>query len=100
MTDTIEVYRGDGSRRGPDIVEPLLSDAALLERGRAEMDKNAGQFNDQTIEVVFDQTARLGELVGIPDPTSLTLGMGKVTSISMKATLSDITMTIGVKKPI
>lgn len=100
MVDTVEVYRGDGTRRGSDIVEPMLSDAALLERGRAEMDKSACQFNEMTVEVVFDQTVRLGSLVGISDPTSMTLGLGKLTSISIKASLADVSMTVGVKKPV
>lgn len=99
MSDTIEVYRGDGSRRGADINEPLLADVVLVHRGAAEMDEHAHPSNEVTAEVVFDPLVRLGKLVQLSDPSSAKVYRGKVTSISISAALPDIRMILGIKRP-
>lgn len=99
MSDTIEVYRGDGSRRGTDINESLLADVVLTQRGIAEMDAHAHQFNEVTLEIVFDPTVKLGQLIQCSDPSSAKLYRGKVTGISITAALPDVVMVVDIERP-
>lgn len=79
----IETYRGDGLREGAPIIEPLLSDEALLHRGLAEMDANANAFNRVELEVVFRPGLRLGQIVEATDPSTASPYRAKVTGIQI-----------------
>lgn len=95
----IEAYRGDGLRPGAPVVELMLSDDALLARGRAELDANAHAFNQTTVGLVFRPNLRLGQLVHTPDPTNAAAQCAKVTGISIDIRHADITTTLNLEQP-
>ena len=95
----IEVYRGEGSRSGSPVIEPLLADTVLIERGRAEMDANARALNSARLSVVPRPGLRLGQLVEASDPSSATAWRGKVTGIEIRASLGLIEQTLVVEVP-
>ena len=95
----VEVYRGDGQRIGVPIVEPLLSDDALLQRGVAEMDANAHAFNQIDMEVVFRPGLRLGQIVEAMDPSAATPYRGKITGIQISVTDTAIETHLTLEQP-
>ena len=99
MSDTISVYRGDGTRQAADVVEPLLSDDVLRERGIAEMDRQAHEMVSEVVSVVFDPTIRLGMIFEGSDRKTAKPYRGKVTGISITMGGSDVTMNVTLEKP-
>lgn len=95
----IEVYRGDGLRDGPPIIEPLLSDDALIHRGRAEMDAHAHAMNRVDLSVVFRPGFRLGQLIEATDPTSAHAYRAKVTGIQIRVTQAAIDTRLNLEQP-
>ena len=95
----IEAYRGDGLREGSPIVEPLLSDAALLLRGVAEMDANAHAFNRVEMAVVFRPEFRLGQIVEATDPSSASAYRAKVTGIQIMVSEAAIETRLNLEQP-
>lgn len=95
----IEVYRGDGSRQGSPIVEPLLSDEALLQRGIAEMDANAHACNLVEMGVVFQPGFRLGQIVEAIDPSSAIPYRAKVTGIEITVSEALIETRLNLEQP-
>lgn len=96
----IEVYRGDGTRRGDDVEVPILeTTAALIERGRVEMDRNAHQKKEADLEIVPRSNVRTGQLVSTDDSTSEGKVVGKVTGISITVSGGQITHRINVERP-
>lgn len=80
----VECYRGAGDRPAGDLIEaPMLSDAMLIERGRAEMDASAHQFNAVNLDIVPRPGVRLGQLVQAVDPMSAQPLRGKVTGLKI-----------------
>lgn len=79
----VEVYRDAGDRAGSPIVEPLLSDDALIHRGRAEMDANAHEINRVTLSIAWRPGIRLGQLIEASDPANATPWRGKVAGVSI-----------------
>lgn len=96
----IAVYRGDGLRSGTPIVEPLLSNDALMVRGKAEMNQNAHQTNHLTLSVVPLAGARLGQLVESVDVLSAVHVRSKVTGISIRITEADVSMSLNLEQPV
>lgn len=95
----IEVYRGDGLREGAPIVEPLLSDDALLARGIAEMEANAHACNRVELEVVFRPGLRLGQLVEVSDPSAARPYRAKLTGIQISVSQGAIETRINLEQP-
>lgn len=95
----LSVYRGDGLREGPPIIEPLLSDEALLQRGVAEMDAHANAFNQVELEVVFRPGLRLGQIVEATDPSSARPYRAKVTGIQISVIEAAIEMRLNLEQP-
>ena len=95
----IEVYRGDGQRIGVPIVEPLLSDAALLQRGVAEMDANAHAFNQIDMAVVFRPGFRLGQIIEATDPSTASPYRAKVTGIQITVSEASIDANLTLEQP-
>jgi hypothetical protein len=95
----LSVYRGDGLREGAPILEPLLSDEALLQRGVAEMDAHAHAFNQVELEVVFRPGLRLGQIVEATDPSSARPYRAKVTGIQISITEAAIEMRLNLEQP-
>ena len=95
----LSVYRGDGLREGPPIIETLLSDEALLQRGVAEMDAHAHAFNQVELEVVFRPGLRLGQIVEATDPSSARPYRAKVTGIQISVIEAAIEMRLNLEQP-
>lgn len=95
----IEVYRGPGTREGTPIIEPLLSDDALIHRGTAEMDANAHAFNRIEMDVVFQPGFRLGDLVEATDPSTASPYRAKVTGIQITVSEASIEMRLNLEQP-
>ena len=95
----VEVYRGDGLREGPPIVEPLLSDDALIQRGIAEMDANAQAFNHVEMAVVFRPGFRLGQIVEATDPSTASPYRAKITGIQITVSEAAIDARLNLEQP-
>lgn len=95
----IEVYRDDGAREGAPIVEPLLSDDALIHRGMAEMDAHAHAFNRIDMAVVFRPGLRLGQIVEATDPSTASPYCAKVTGIQIRVSEAAIDTQLTLEQP-
>jgi len=95
----LEVYRGDGQREGTPIVELLLSDEALLQRGVAEMDAHAHAFNQVEMEVVFRPGYRLGQIVEATDPSTALPYRAKITGIQITVSEAAIETRLNLEQP-
>lgn len=95
----IEVYRGDGQRIGQPIVEPLLSDDALIHRGTAEMEANAHAFNQIEMAVVFRLGFRLGQIVEATDPSTARPYRAKLTGIQITVSEAAIETHLTMEQP-
>jgi len=95
----IEVYRGDGLREGAPIVEPLLSDEALIQRGIAEMDAHAHACNRVEMAVVFRPGFRLGQIVEASDPSTASPYRAKVTGIAIRVAEGVIDTRLDLEQP-
>ena len=95
----IEVYREDGTREGSPIIEPLLSDDALIQRGTAEMDANAHAFNQVEMAVVFRPGFRLGQIIEATDPSTARPYRAKVTGIQISVSAAVIETHLTLEQP-
>lgn len=95
----IDVYRGDGQRIGQPIVEPLLSDDALIHRGTAEMDANAHAFNQVEMAVVFRPGFRLGQIVEATDPSTARPYRAKLTGVQITVSEAAIEAHLTLEQP-
>lgn len=78
----IFVIRGDGSRRGPDINEPLLTSlAAALNRGQVEIDSNTPMRTVQLSANFHSPGVYPGQLLEVVDSFQGMSWRGKVTSV-------------------
>jgi hypothetical protein len=95
----IEAYRSDGRRMGSPVVEPLLSDSALIFRGSAEMDAHAHQINQISMSVVFRPGFRLGQIVEATDPSSSAPYRAKLTGIQITVSEALIETQLTLEQP-
>jgi len=95
----IEVYRGLGARQGTPIIEPLLSDDMLIQRGLAELDAHAQAFNRVDMAVVFRPGLQLGQLIEASDPSSATPYRAKITGISITVSEALIETRLTLEQP-
>lgn len=95
----IDVYRGDGLRSGNPVIEPLLSDEALLQRGIAEMDRYAHPLQQIELDVVFRPGLQLGQLVEALDPSSAQPYRAKITGIEIQVTETSIHTRLTLERP-
>ena len=96
----IEVYRYLGDKQGDPIVEPLIPETMLVERGRYEMDKQAQQINSITCNIAYRGGLKLGQLLAIPDPSSSSMAKAKLTGISLSFTNGSAQQTLTMEKPV
>lgn len=87
------------TRPGAPIVEPLLSDNALIHRGTGEMDANAHAFNRIDMDVVFRPGIRLGQIVEATDPSTASPYRAKVTGIQIAVTQAAIETQLTLEQP-
>ena len=95
----IEVYRDDGLRSGTPVLDPLLSDEALLTRGIAEMDRHAHAFNQIDMAVVFRPGLRLGQLIEAIDPASPAPYRARITGIQIAVSEALIETRLTLEQP-
>lgn len=94
------VQRYAGDLRGPDIVDPLLTELNVaLARGKTELDKQA--LLQQTVhqEVKFRAGVRLGQLVETHDALQGVSWKGKITGISHRIDSGKVTTTLDIVRP-
>lgn len=96
----IETYRADGLRQGNPITELLLSDAALIHRGTAEMDANAHNLVQVNMDVVFRPGLRLGQLIAASDPATARPYRAKITGIQITASPGSIDTRLTLEQPL
>jgi len=96
----IEVYRGDCSQPGPDILEPLIgNESAALMRGKAELDAHAQPV--QTVRLVMPHRPGLclGQLVRVTDARQGPAWLGKVTGIEHRLDGKSVLTTLNLERP-
>lgn len=77
----IFVIRDPGDKRGPDVIDPLISTIAVaLERGRIEIDK-ASDLQPMSVRALYISGIMLGDIVEIHDAYQGRSWKGKVTGI-------------------
>lgn len=96
---SIEVYRGAGDQPGAPIIEPLLSDAALAIRGRAEMDQHGQQSQRADLEILFRAGLQPGLLLELDDMARETPMRAKVTGVSVRLDAGRIDCTLTTEEP-
>jgi hypothetical protein len=96
----VEVYRDAGDMPGAAIDAPMLSDDALIHRGRAELDAHAHAVYDVDMDIVCLPSLRLGHLLDTLDVSTNRHLRGRVTGISIQITNTDITTQIKMEAPI
>ena len=95
----IEVYRNDGSLIGDPITETMLSDDALIVRGRAEMNANAHALIHHDLSVIYQDGFRLGQLVDVIDPASVEPYKAKITGIQIRFQNGLIETNLSLEQP-
>ena len=100
---TVVTIRYGGDRTGDDITDSLLStDAAKVERGRAELDTNAQPMQDTSLGLVYRPGVRPGQLVEVHDGAQGESYRGKVTSVSYRVrggSRPDVSLDVGLVRP-
>jgi hypothetical protein len=96
---SIQCFRFAGDIYNPNpIVEPLLSELALVERGRYELDAHATNKSQLSVEIVYQDDLRLGEYVNLYDPTSSSYFMAKITGISLRFSKASIQQVLTLER--
>ena len=101
MIDII-VVRGEGSRPGEDVVDPLIATLDVaLSRGRMELDE--GALAEESVLECILHDSRLGNIILVDDST-LGQWRGKITGISHTVNIDDSgnmtgSTTINLRKP-
>jgi len=98
----ITAYRGDGLRSASQVVsEPMLSDTALLQRARAELDANAHALTEMSLQTIPLAGMALGQMASTTDAATGTLCIGRITGISIEAsgTAINTQITLEVASP-
>ena len=91
----ITAYRGDGLRSADQVVtEPMLSDTALLQRARAELDANAHAITEMALQTIPLTGLALGQLASATDAATGALCIGRITGISIEASNTAINTQI------
>lgn len=77
----IFVMRGEGDKRGEDIIDPLMTSlACALSRGQVEIDRNA-RSRDVQMSAKFRPGLEVGQLVRVLDALQGEAWEGKIKSI-------------------
>jgi len=93
----IEVYRDDGLLTGAPIVEPLLSDTALLSRGRAEMDAHAHAVDRLDLTTLYRPGVQPGQLARIEHDGQLLTG--KIVGVEIQSDGERLTLNLSLEIP-
>lgn len=92
--------RYDGTVRGPDIIDPLLTVlAACTARGRNELDANATPFQEVQLVVQFIVGLRVGQQLEVIDADTGLPWYGKLIGVSHDVTSTEVVSTLKILKP-
>lgn len=90
MSLDIRVQRDTGNSRAPDIIEPLLCEtAAMLARGRVELDDLGGYFDEVDIEVPYRSGLGVGKLIQVEDHQFAVSWMAVIVSIDHSCSVTE-----------
>lgn len=96
----ITVHRGAGDRQGADIDAPLLSGkAALIERGRAELNDRAHARDAVTVKALPKAGMLPGRLVQAQPPGKAPWS-ARITSVTFTADGTKSLVTLGLERPL
>jgi hypothetical protein len=97
----IFVQRGPGDKRGDDIVDSLIGSLPVaIARGRNELDERAQPMQTVTMETVYRDGVRLGQLARVLDSRAGVAWMGKIVGISHRGAGVERTTTLRIKRPV
>lgn len=100
MTVDIIVLRGAGDKRGPDIVDPLVSEPVVaVERGRNELDTHSVLQQPIQMTTVFRLGVELGQIAEVVDALQGAVWRGKITGISHRISGSEVQTTLDILRP-
>jgi len=100
MAIDIFVQRGSGNKQGEDIVDPLITSIPVaLQRGRNELDEQSSAPQDISVEVVYRDGVRLGQVAKFYDAQTGLEWLGKITGITHRSSGVELLTTLQVKKP-
>jgi hypothetical protein len=100
MSVDIFVQRQDGSLRGDDIVDPLITSVPVaLARGRNELDARASALQNVEVEAVYRIGVRPGQLALFLDFSTGLNWRGKITGVSYSISSGKVDAKLQVSKP-
>ncbi|AEH21880.1 VHS1067 protein [Vibrio phage 1] len=92
---SIKVRRFDGTKEGSPIVEVLATnEAALLQRGRNELDNQATDKEEVTHEIPFQSDLELYDFIEITDYSNGSKTRGRVISLTHSFSLPEAITTV------
>jgi len=96
----IEVYRGEGSQPGPDMLEPLIgSEAAALVRGRAALDAHAHPVQSVRLVIPYRPGLRLAQLVRVTDARQGPAWTAKITGLEHRLDGQTVLTALNLERP-
>jgi hypothetical protein len=100
MSVDIFVIRGNGDKRGEDIVDPLIGSIPVaIVRGRNELDERAEAMQLVEVETVYRTGVRLGQTARFLDMQTGEAWTGKVAGITHSARGVQLTTRLQIKRP-
>ena len=100
MSVDIFVQRQDGSLRGDDIVDPLITDISVaLARGRNELDARASAMQNVAVEAVYRTGVRPGQLALFLDFQTGLHWRGKISGVVYNISEGKVDATLQVSRP-
>ena len=100
MSVDIFVIRGDGTKRGDDIVDPLIGSIPVaIVRGRNELDERASAMQQVEAATVYRTGVRLGQSARFADMQTGEVWVGKVVGISHTVEGVELTTSLQIKRP-
>ena len=94
------VQRGIGDKRGEDVVDPLITSIPVaIQRGRNELDAQSSGLQDVTVDTVYRDGVRLGQVAKFYDSQTGLEWVGKITGITHRKSGVELVTTLQVSKP-
>jgi len=101
----IMVQRGNGSRRGDDIIDPLIGSVSVaIQRGRNELDRQTRGLQDVDIEARYRDGLRTGQIAQFFDSAIAAQWFGKIEGITHTASRAglghvELITSLNIKRP-
>ncbi|RKZ88580.1 MAG: hypothetical protein DRQ39_02230 [Gammaproteobacteria bacterium] len=99
MSVDIIVIRSPGDIRGPDIIDPLLSNVTVaVNRGTTEIQDNE-PIDTISLSTNYRSNVRVGQIVEVIDALQGRVWRGKIIGISHSATEADLFTDLDIERP-